>query len=62
MKTYKVSFWYTEYGTATNIEANSQEEAEQWLYDELQQNGLEEFEYKLNDREYGAQDAEEVTA
>ena len=59
-KVYRVGFWYTEYGTALHIEADSQEEAEKWLYDELEQNGLDEIEYKVNDRDYGAQDAQEV--
>lgn len=60
-KVFRVGFWYTEYGKAMHIEADTKEEAEKWLYDELQQNGLEEFEYKLNDREYGVTDAEEIT-
>lgn len=57
MKTYKVDFWYTVYGTATHIEAESKKKAEQWLYDEMEQNGLDEFEYKTNDREYMPQNA-----
>ena len=59
-KTYTVGFWYTVYGTATHIEADNKEAAEQWLFDELEQNGLDEFEHKMNDRDYGTQDAEEV--
>lgn len=59
IKTYRVGFWYTVYGTATHIEAESKEEAEKWLFDELEQNGLDEFEYRMNDREYGTQDGEE---
>lgn len=61
MSVYKVPFSYTVYGTAVHIEAESAEEAEKWLFDELYQNGLEEFEYKCNDRDYhteGAQDAD----
>ena len=36
MKTFKVSFWYTVYGTAVHIEAESKEEAEKWLFEEVQ--------------------------
>ena len=56
-KEYRVGFWYTEYGSAYVV-AESAEQAEQWLYDELSQNGLDDIEYKCNDRDYGAQDAE----
>lgn len=57
-KIYRVSFWYTSYGVATHIEANSEQEAENWLLEELSQNGLDDIEYRFNDREYGVQDAE----
>lgn len=57
---YTVDFWYTEYGKALHIEAESKEQAEQWLYDEMEQNGLDDIEHKINGREYGAQDAEEI--
>lgn len=57
---YRVNFWYTVYGTATHIEASSPEEAEKWLYDELHQNGLDEFEYRMNDRDYGVTDSEKI--
>ncbi len=67
MKTFTVGFSYTVYGTATNIEASTKEEAERWLFDELEQNGIGEFEdenaqfeARINDREYNTQDAEEV--
>lgn len=60
MKQFTVGFWYTQYGTALNIEAETKEEAEQWLFDELQQNGIDEFEYKINDRDYGTNNAEEL--
>lgn len=56
-KVYTVDFWYTTYGTATHIEAESQEAAEQWLHDEMEQNGIDEFEFETNNRDYGAQDA-----
>ena len=57
-KQYRVGFWYTEYGTMV-VEADSPEEAEKWVYDELQQNGLDETTYKCNDRDYGTADVEE---
>lgn len=67
MKTFTVGFSYTVYGTAKHIEANTKEEAEQWLFDELEQNGIGEFEdqnaqfeARVNDREYHTQDAEEI--
>ena len=67
MAIYKVGFSYTVYGTAQHIEADSKEEAEAWLFDELEQNGIgefedenAEFEARVNDREYHTQDAEEV--
>jgi hypothetical protein len=60
MKTFTVGFSYTVYGTAMHIEAETKEEAEKWLFDELEQNGLDEFEHKVNDRDYHTQDAEEV--
>lgn len=59
-KIYTVSFSYTVYGTAQHIEADSEAEAEKWLYDELSQNGTDEFEFKMNDRDYNTQDAEEI--
>ena len=59
MPIYKVGFWYTEYCTAQHIEADSAEEAEKWLYDELEQNGTGEIEYRTNDRDYGTNSAEE---
>lgn len=59
-KVYRVGFSYTVYGTAMHVEADSKEEAERWLFDELEQNGLDEFEYEVNDREYGTQDGREV--
>ena len=58
-KVYEVSFSYTVYGKATHIEADSKEEAEKWLFDELSQNGLDEFEYTTNDRDYHVDEAEE---
>ena len=61
MKTYKVPFSYTVYGTAVNIEAETPEEAQKWLFDELAQNGIDEFEYTANDREYLTQEAKEAT-
>lgn len=66
MSVYKVGFWYTVYGGAIHVEAESKEEAEKWVYDELEQNGLgegedtAEFEFRTNDREYGVTDAEKV--
>ena len=60
-KIYRVDFWYTVYGTAMHVEADSPEEAEKWVYDELQQNGIDDMEIRVNDRDYGAQDAEELT-
>ncbi len=60
MKTFKIGFSYTVYGTATHVEAETKEQAEEWLYNELERNGLDEIEYKTNDREYHVQDAEEI--
>lgn len=60
MGTYRVAFSYTVYGTATNIEADTPEQADKWLYDEMNQSGIDEFEYETNDREYSTQDAREV--
>jgi hypothetical protein len=60
MKTFKVGFSYTVYGVATHIEAESAEEAEAWLFEELSQNGLDEVDYSMQDRDYTTQDAEEA--
>lgn len=60
MKTYTVTFSYTVYGKATHIEAETAKEASQWLFDELEQNGIDEFEYKCNDRDYTVDTAEEL--
>lgn len=55
--------------TATPImnEAQAQEEAEKWLFDELSLNGIGEFtdenaqfEAKVTDREYNTQNAKEI--
>ena len=60
-KTYQVNFSYTVYGTAVHIEADNPEQAEQWLFNEMEQNGIEEFEHKINDRDYEVNTAKEVT-
>lgn len=67
MAIFKVGFSYTVYGTAQYVEADSKEQAEKWLFDELGLNGIGEFEdenaqfeARVNDREYHTQDAEEV--
>lgn len=60
MKTYTVAFSYTVYGTALHIEANTPEEAKEWLFDELDQIGIDEFEYETNNREYNTENAKEV--
>lgn len=39
-KVFKVAFSYTVYGVAQHIEADTQEEAEKWLFDELSLNGI----------------------
>lgn len=57
---YNVNFWYTEFGQ-TQIEADTPEQAEQILYNRLADYGLEDLEYRCNDRDYGTQDAEDVT-
>ena len=66
-KVFKVAFSYTVYGVAQHVEAETQEEAEQWLFDELSLNGIGEFEYgnaqfeaKVIYRDYHTQDAEEI--
>ena len=57
MKTYRVGFWYTESGV-TSVQANSAKEAEQRLYKELEDNGIDVIEYSIKDREYGTASAE----
>ena len=66
-KVFAVGFSYTVYGVAQHIEAETKEEAEAWLFDELEQNGIGEFatgdaqfEARVNDRDYHTQDAREV--
>lgn len=59
VKSYKVGFWYTEYGTAT-VEAQSEDEAREIVQEELSDNGLDQLNYKQNDREYNAEDVEEI--
>lgn len=59
MKKYKVGFWYTVYGS-TEVEAVNYVEAEEKVREALQNEGIEELEYRQNDRDYGAQDAEEI--
>lgn len=59
MKKYKVSFWYTVYGTV-EMEAKSEKEAEKKVEETLKTNGLEDLSYKQHDLEVGAQDAELV--
>lgn len=59
MKTFRVGFYYTEYGSAY-VEAQTAEQAEQKLQDELGENGIDNIEYTFNDRDYMAQDAEEA--
>lgn len=60
LKQYRVGFWYTEYGTA-RIMAKTEQEAENKLHEFLGDSGdLNELDYECNDRDYGAQDAEEV--
>lgn len=65
-KKYKVGFWYTEYGTVI-VEAETPEEAEQKVQNTLEEFGADELKdyrvyesCKINDRDYGSQDAEEV--
>lgn len=67
MAVYRVGFSYTVYGMAQHIEADSKEQAEKWLFDELSLNGVGEFsdenaqfEARVNDREYHTEKAEEV--
>ena len=60
MATFTVGFWKTEFCTALNIEANTAEEAEEWLFDELCQNDTDEIEYQVNNHDYGTQDAKEI--
>lgn len=57
---YEIGFSYTVYGVAKHIEADSPEEAEKWLFDEIQQNGFEQFEHELFDKDWHTQDAKEV--
>ena len=59
MKKFRVSFWYSTYGT-TFVEANTPQEAEQNLKQQLCNQGLEGLDYRQNDQDYGSQDAEEV--
>lgn len=66
-KVFKVEFSYTVYGVAQHIEADTQEEAEKWLFDEISLNGIGEFtdenaqfEAKVTDREYNTQNAKEI--
>lgn len=59
MKKYKVSFWYTVYGTV-EMEAKSKKEAEEKVEETLESNGLEDLAYEQHDFEAGAQDAELV--
>lgn len=59
MKTYKVGFWYTEYGT-TIVEARNAKEAEDTLKKWLDESSLENLKYNCTDRDIGTQDAEEV--
>jgi hypothetical protein len=59
MKKYNVGFWYTVYGSM-KMEADSPEEAEEKVEETLSSNGLDELDYRENDRDYGAQDAELV--
>lgn len=59
-KEYRVGFWYTECGTA-KVMARTEQEAENKLHEFLNDSGdLNELDYECNDRDYGAQDAEEV--
>lgn len=59
VKSYKVAFWYTEYGTTT-VEAKDEDEAREIVREELADNGLELIDYRTNDREYSAEDVEEI--
>jgi len=59
MKTYKVGFWYTLYGTTT-VKATGEKQARNKAQKHLSEYGLDELEYKCNDREYGAEDVEEI--
>lgn len=59
MARYRVGFHYTEYGSAY-VYANSAAEAEQHVEEMLSESGTEELIYETNDRDYGAQDAEQV--
>lgn len=60
MKAYNVEFHYEEYGTA-EVHANSKKEAENTLYDLLDEEGIQGMRnYKCNGREYFTQDAKEI--
>jgi len=57
MKTYYVSFYYTEYGKVT-VKANSSKQAEEKVYKELEENGLENLDYDSKDRDYDTTDVD----
>lgn len=59
MKQYKVDFYYAEYGTM-EVEADSPEQAQQWVFEELDGNGPDETDYEVNDRDYEALEVKEV--
>ncbi len=59
IKTYWVSFFYTESGKAP-IKACSMRQAEKKVYTELENNGLEKLDYDCEDRDYEITDVEVV--
>jgi hypothetical protein len=60
VKEFLVGFWYTEYGSKV-VKAETPEIAEQIVHDMLAEYGTEAMgDYNCNDRDYGAQDAEEI--
>lgn len=56
---FKVGFSYTESGYAY-IEAESEEQAEEFLSNHLDEYGLDELDYETTDRDFFSQDSEEV--
>jgi hypothetical protein len=63
MKTYRVGFYYEEIGFV-DIKASSKEEAEEYIYKELDNNGsINMDDYNLNHRNFGiTNDTKELNA
>ena len=60
MKKYKVAFYYTVYGSV-DVKAKNEEEARDIIQEKLSYSIDDLGDYEQNDREYNAEEAEEIT-